>query len=145
MEATVLLCDHAEAVNGKLYVLGGGWTVLFAPDTPVNIALAIVIAVPWDRTNERHELTIELLDHDGNIVEIGGHEIRVATQFEVGRPPGIKAGTALNTPLTWAFNGLPLPEGGYEFKVSINGEPVSSRPFVVAQPPHGVGPPAMPG
>jgi len=27
VEAILLLCDYAEAVNGKLYIMGGGWTM----------------------------------------------------------------------------------------------------------------------
>ena len=59
MQATVLLCDYAEAVNGKLYVMGGGWNVAFAADQPMNAALAILVIVPWDRTNQKHELRVE--------------------------------------------------------------------------------------
>ena len=58
MEVTLLLCDFAEAVNGKLYVMGGGWNILFAPGQPVTMSVAAVIAVPWDRTNQQHELSL---------------------------------------------------------------------------------------
>lgn len=138
METTVLLCDAAEAVNGKLYVLGGGWTTLFAPNRPTSISLALVIAVPWDQANEPHDLTIELLDADGGVVEIGEQAVVVESRFEVGRPAGVKPGTALNTALTWNFGGLVLPTGSYEFKVGIDGEPVVGRPFTVAYPPGAV-------
>lgn len=135
MEATVLLCDYAEAVNGKLYVMGGGWSTLFAPNHPVNMTVAVVLAVGWDEANRRHPLAVALLDHDGNQVELGGTPIAIGSEFEVGRPPGVKAGTSLNTPLVFNFNGIVLPEGGYEFKVSVGGEPIASRPFTVAQRP----------
>ena len=42
MDVTLLLCDFAEAVNGKLYVMGGGWNVLFAPGQPVTMSVAAV-------------------------------------------------------------------------------------------------------
>jgi hypothetical protein len=29
MKLTMLLADAAEAVNGKLYILGGGWSIIF--------------------------------------------------------------------------------------------------------------------
>ena len=135
MDTTVLLCDSAEAVNGKLYVLGGGWTTLYAADRPVSISLAIVIAVPWDRTNEEHQLRIELIDADGTVVRIGEQPVSVMTAFEVGRPPGVKAGSSLNSASAWNFAGVVLPAGGYEFKISIAGEPVASRPFTVVPPP----------
>ena len=48
VDVTLLLCDFAEAVNGKLYVMGGGWNVLFAPGQPVTMSVAAVVAVPCD-------------------------------------------------------------------------------------------------
>ena len=52
MKVTILLADAAEAVNGKLYVLGGGWSIT-GPD-PSPMALAIKIEVPWDQSNQPH-------------------------------------------------------------------------------------------
>jgi hypothetical protein len=142
MDATVLLCDFAEAVNGKLYVMGGGWNLLFAPDQPANMSLAVVLAVDWNETNQRKRLTVELLDANGDPFEVGGNAVVLNSEFEVGRPPGIKPGTSLNTPLAFRFDGLVLPAGGYEFKVSIGGKVVASRPFTVTLPP---GMPGLPG
>lgn len=45
----MLLCDAADSVNGKLYILGAGWSQLLFPDRPANMSLAIKIAVPWDQ------------------------------------------------------------------------------------------------
>ncbi len=135
MDVTLLLCDFAEAVNGKLYVMGCGWNVLFAPDQPVTMSVAAVIAVPWDRTNESHELSLELLTDDGAAVEIEEQPVVVTGEFELGRPPGIKRGSSLNAPFVWTFNGLVLEAGGYEWKLKIAGDPVGSRAFTVAHPP----------
>ena len=71
-----------------------------------------------------------------------GQPVAVGSQFEVGRPPGVKPGTALNTPLVMTFGGLVLPEGGYEFKVNVGDEPIASRPFTVVERP---GMPGLPG
>jgi hypothetical protein len=142
MDATVILCDSAEAVNGKLYLMGGGWNVLYAVNQPVNVAVAMILAVGWDEANRRHALAVALLDHDGNQVRIGDQPVAVGSEFEVGRPPGVKPGTALNTPLVMNFQGLLLPEGGYEFKASVGGEPIASRPFTVVPRP---GLPGLPG
>jgi hypothetical protein len=44
----VLLSDHSEAVNGKLYLIGGGWNVLRLPELPhewsFHIGLGIDVA-----------------------------------------------------------------------------------------------------
>jgi hypothetical protein len=135
MDVTLLLCDHAEAINGKLYVMGGGWTVLYAADRPANVSVAAMVAVPWDQTNTRHKIGLELLDGEGSPVEVGGQAIALGGEFEVGRPPGVKPGTSFNTPFVWNVAGLTLPEGAYEWKLLLDGEPQASRAFVVTTPP----------
>ena len=95
MEATLLLCDHAEAVGGKLYINGGGWNVLLRPGVPVNVSLAILIEVPWDEANTQHRLRAYLLTEDGAAVGGAfGEPLQVDGEFEVGRPPGVKPGRA---------------------------------------------------
>jgi hypothetical protein len=91
--------------------------------------------VPWDRTNEQHDVRAELLTSDGVPVEIEGQEVALEGQFEIGRPPGVKPGTELLVPLTLSIRGLPLPAGSYEWKLLVGGDPAVSRPFVVAAPP----------
>ncbi|HEY7207530.1 MAG TPA: hypothetical protein VH416_04750 [Gaiellaceae bacterium] len=134
MDVTLLLCDHAEAINGKLYVMGGGWTVLYAADRPVNISVAAIVAVPWDQTNRRHQIGLDLLDGEGVAVEIDGQPVALSGEFEVGRPPGVKPGTSFNTPFVWNLAGLTLQAGGYEWKLLLDGDPRASRAFVVAEP-----------
>jgi hypothetical protein len=131
MDADLILCDHAEAVNGKLYINGGGWNLLFTPDRPVNISLAILIEVGWTETNTPHEFRADLLTTDGDLVLVDGNEISLRGRFEIGRPPGIKPGTSLNTPLAMQVTALVLPVGGYEWRLFIDDEPVARRPFQV--------------
>jgi hypothetical protein len=136
MDVTLLICDSAEAVNGKLYILGGGWNMLYAPGTPVRIALAILIAVPWDETNQRREMRIELVTSDGVQVLLNGQEVAANAEFDIGRPPGVKPGSTLNAPFAINFDGLVLDEGGYEFVVKIGDSIAARRPFqVVSAPP----------
>ena len=133
MEATLLLCDHAEAVGGKLYINGGGWNVLLRPGVPVNVSLAILIEVPWDEANTQHRLRAYLLTEDGG--PVGGpycDELQVDGEFEVGRPPGVKPGSTLNTPLAINFNALALDSGGYEWRLEVDDALVARKPFRVA-------------
>src|SRR5450759_171351 len=92
----MLLCDHAEAINGKLYIMGGGWSV--CPPGPRNMTLAVKILVPWDEANEEHRFRVSLMDDAGNIVELGEPPKAVVHegQLVVGRPPRIKKGTPLD-------------------------------------------------
>jgi hypothetical protein len=121
----MLLADAAQAVEGKLFVLGGGWSVC-GPD-PTPMALAIKIEVPWDQANVRHECRIVLLDSDGTPVELetpeGPKPVEVTSEFEVGRPPGLRPGTPIDLPLALNFGPLPLPpEGRYEWRLEIDGD-----------------------
>lgn len=121
MKVTILLADAAQAVGGKLYILGGGWSVT-GPD-PTPSALAMKIEVPWTEANRRHELTVALLDADGNPVIIGDNPVEIRGEFEVGRPPGLPAGTPLDATIAIPLNPFPLAPGGrYVWRVTINGE-----------------------
>jgi len=62
----MMLADAAQAVEGKLYILGGGWSVT-GPE-PSASAIAAYIQVPWDRTNVEHQFRFELIDSDGQPV-----------------------------------------------------------------------------
>jgi hypothetical protein len=134
VEGLALLADFAEVVNGKLYVMGGGWTdvVLLRPQT---FALATRIEVPYDRTNEQLLVEARLTDSDGKVVVLGGNEIVIQNQIEVGRPPGIKAGQPIAVPLAWTFQGLTLSAGRYAFLVLVNADEVARAAFNVHVPP----------
>ncbi len=125
MKVTILLADAAEAVNGKLYVLGGGWSII-GPE-PAPMAIALKIEVPWDRGNDVHSLQLRLVDADGEPVLAEGPEgeqpIVVDAEFETGRPAGLRPGTPLDFAMAVSFPPLPLTPGErYEWRLSIDGE-----------------------
>lgn len=128
----MLLCDHAQVANEKLYVLGGGWKQVAFADTPFPAALAVLLEIPWTATNEKHALIMKLIDDDGSQVEMPGiGPVLTEAQFEVGRPPGVKPGTALNQPMVFKFDGIALPAGGYVFELYVDGEVKARTPFRV--------------
>jgi hypothetical protein len=115
-KVTMLLADAAQAVNGKLYILGGGWSI--TGPGPAQMALAIKIEVPWTGANIPHTLELKLINEDGRPVMAptitGDRPVELSMQFEIGRPAGLKAGTPLDVPL--AINLAPLPlEAGSRF------------------------------
>ncbi|HEX6654712.1 MAG TPA: hypothetical protein VF153_00720, partial [Candidatus Limnocylindria bacterium] len=63
MKVTLMLADFAQVSDGKLTIVGGGWSVT-APGVPS--AIAMYVQVPWDRANMKHQVRLELLDADGN-------------------------------------------------------------------------------
>jgi hypothetical protein len=127
---TVLLCDAAQVSEGKLYVLGGGWT-LCGPGV-FHHALAVKLEVPWNAANMPHVLEAVLVDDDGRPVRVGtpSSEARVQGNFEVGRPPGLPPGTPLDFPLAVNMGPMELPPGaGYAWIISIDGREASRVRF----------------
>jgi hypothetical protein len=121
----VLLADAAQVVNGKLYMLGGGWSWI-RPGSPFVVCGKI--GIPWDRWSDWHKLRLDLVDGDGQPVLVGseGEEKAVVIEhppFRPTVPPQVKPGTSLDWPFAIAINGLPLNPGSlYEWRISINGE-----------------------
>jgi uncharacterized protein DUF6941 len=127
MKVTMLLADFAQVSDGKLTVVGGGWSITGPEATPFGIG--ILVHVPWDQANRRHILRLELLDADGQAVlgvDEEGEERPVVffddVPFEVGRPPGIKPGTPLEFTVAVNSGPLPLDPGArYEWRLTIDG------------------------
>src|SRR3954447_21786086 len=106
MDVTMILCDSAQAVEGKLYILGGGWSQIVNPERPTSMAVAVKISVPWDRANETHKFKLHLITGDGESVEIEDQPVVVEGDFEVGRPPGLARGTSLDAVFAANFPAL---------------------------------------
>lgn len=122
MKLTMLLCDAAQAVNGKLYILGGGWN-LTGPQ-PVASAIALQIDVPWDEANKRHDLKLVLVTDDGQPVMVptstGERPVELGAQFEVGRPVGHRVGAPISVAVAINIGPLPLqPDSRFEWRGSI--------------------------
>jgi len=120
----MLLADYAVVTDGKLTIVGGGWSQAGPEPSPFGIGL--LIQVPWDQSNTVHAFTLELLDADGAAVTLEGVEddpqpISFGGEFEVGRPPGLKPGTPLDFPVAMNSTPLPLPPGRYEWRLTIDG------------------------
>ena len=134
----MMLADYAQVADGKLTVVGGGWS-LTGPE-PVPFGIALLIQVPWDRANQRHLMRLELVDADGQPVLVDmddeGEQPIVFFDdlpFEVGRPPGLKPGTYLDFPVAVNSAPLPLAPGLYEWRLTIDEEvdPDWRLPFTV--------------
>lgn len=130
---SMLLCDYAEELNGKLYIMGGGWSRLTRFMPVANMALAIKVEVPWDRANIQHNIKALLVNEDGEPVSLGDppQQIQVEGGLEVGRPPGLRAGTPIDATLALRFNGLPLEVGVYEWRFQIDNRDQASVRFEV--------------
>lgn len=94
----LMLCDAAQVVQGKLYVMGGGWDraprfVSGEPGRPVpptTFALAVGLLVDWNDTNRplNVRVAIEEIDEAPPLFEM-------KAQVMVGRPPDAPPGNPL--------------------------------------------------
>jgi len=135
IDATMLLCDSAQAVGGKLYILGGGWSMLAKMQPRVNMALAVKLTVPWSRANERIHLDALLITDQGAEVtqptEEGDTPVRTEGDLELGRPPGLRHGTPLDATFVLNFEGLDIEAGGYVWELRVAGDVAARIPFQV--------------
>ena len=115
----IILADAAEVVNNKLYVIGGGWENLTVNSTLPHLypcAIAAAFRVPWNETNQQHNVEIAIDNQDGQEL------LKVEGQVEVGRPPGIPLGSAQRVQMAIKL-GLPIEQfGTYGIIARIEGE-----------------------
>lgn len=66
----LILADHAEAVNGKLYLMGGGWDRRTVGDfrQPQTFAVAVAVLFPPRDLARPVTLSVVLIDAEGHNV-----------------------------------------------------------------------------
>jgi hypothetical protein len=123
----LLLADGAQVSEEKLYVLGGGWTIVWSQNFPLahNTSLAVGVLVDWPETNQRHSIEVALLTSDGQQVGLP----LVGGDFEVGRPPGMPAGAAQRFMLAGGTTLNLENPGPYEIVVRVDGTDVKKAAF----------------
>ncbi len=120
----MMLCDAAQVADGKLYILGGGWSIT-GPD-PAPSAIAIKIEVDWNEADAEHHWELYVVDADGKEVGVetpdGTLMIEIRGDFQVGRPDGVPPGSPIDLPLAINLGPLPLEPGNrYTWRLTIDG------------------------
>jgi hypothetical protein len=129
----LLLTDHSEALNGKLYAMGGGWNMLRFNQLPVQhvFGIAFGVDVNWDEANQRHTIELETQDPDGERL---GDEL--SFEIEVGRPPGSVTGQDQRVVVSIQANAAFSKPGPHAVVVSSGERELGrSRFYVVEIPP----------
>ncbi len=127
----LILADAAQVQGEKLYMLGGGWSLVWVKEFPAQhqMAVAAGILIPWMETNARHQFRIYVHAEDGTAYG------DVSGEFEQGRPPGLPPGTTQRVMLTVNM-GIKL-EGPAEAAAELwlDGALARSVPFRIAATP----------
>jgi hypothetical protein len=122
-----MLADHAQAVGGKLYICGGGWSITGPEPSPSAIVLDI--KVPWVGINVDHTFRLDLVDADGQPVEVetpehGLQPLMIEGQFQVTPTYGAAPGLPLDALVAINMGPQPAiaPGGRYEWRLAIDGQ-----------------------
>lgn len=128
--------DWAEAINGKLYLMGGGFDTLWAPIFPFSprFAFGAILRVPWNDTNRK--LPIEGLVETTDGEELGW---RMGGELEAGRPAG-KRGGDVTVVIAGPVQFQVEEPTGFVLKLRFAGEERSIA-LAVAAPPFQIVPP----
>ena len=115
----LVLADKAEAIGGKLYLMGGGFDRVRLAAIPgaARFDVAVGILVGFNETNLQHAFELRCEDPDNNLVFDAPRGA-----IEVGRPPGMTAGSEQRALLVLA-GPFPFPAAGdYSWVLVLNGE-----------------------
>jgi hypothetical protein len=126
----ILLADRAESLGGKLYVMGGGFDRVGLAQIPgqASFDVAVSIQVGYNETNLPHPFELKCEDSDGNSVFAS-----MQGAIEVGRPPGMAAGSeqrallVLRGPFSFAA------PGDYAWVALVDGEERNRTGFRIEQ------------
>ncbi|MGH2502533.1 MAG: DUF6941 family protein, partial [Ktedonobacterales bacterium] len=117
----LLPANHAEAVNGLLYLTGGGWTdlhrrIVGGQAPPSHFGVALSVRVPWNATNAPHTFVVDVQNEDATTVIV-----HVTGEINVGRPPQITPGAVQHAVIAINVDTLFPAPGGYRIIATLDG------------------------
>jgi hypothetical protein len=119
------LADTAEAVNGKLYLVGGAFDTIWAPQMPVvhpRMSFVMRLVLSPAELGREHNLEVNVMDEDGKRITSIGAILKIEKKNPT-LPRGWKQTflTVLN------FVNLKFSKfGDYSFEVVVNGSSMKS-------------------
>lgn len=117
------LANHAEAINGLLYLSGAGWNRHArrygegSPPPVHHFGIGVSVLVPWIEANRKLRLALWIEHEDG-----GDPLFRAEGELEVGRPPGVPEGSDLRTVLAVDAIVQYPTAGGYRLVAEVDGQ-----------------------
>lgn len=142
----MVLADAVQAVDGKHYILGGGFNTIFAgsPTPPIIhnvLAIALRIDIPWKATTPAaHTLELDIVDSDGHSILQAKPEVK----FEAGRPPGMRSDDSSVMNIALNLGNLSFPDFGvYRVICRIDGNDEADEKLIVARAQPGMISPAV--
>ena len=124
----LILANHAEIVNGLLYVSGGCWTehqrvtVLGQPIPNSHLGIALSVLVPWNNTNEQSTIEIRIENEDATEVVF-----QTSASITTGRHPALSPGADQHAALGLSVDIVFPHAGGYRIVATLNGDNTTMR------------------
>ncbi|NBU32702.1 MAG: hypothetical protein EBS36_05995 [Actinobacteria bacterium] len=117
----IITADAASVSDGKLNLLGGGWTQIGAG--PSNFTVVVRVDIPHSMTNQQIPWSLALVDQDGHkYVPMGSDQpVELAGDLHMERPESGDIADTFNAPMLFPFMGLPLVPGTYEWVFTFAG------------------------
>jgi len=145
MEIDAFLADSVAVAEGKLFVQGAGWNIVWTNAVPARhprIGIGALIHVPYTATNQLHEFSIRIVDQDENQLSLAaappgvdaldGQITELKGQFNMGRPPALTPGDTQIVPLAVNLDGIEFPTSNmYSVVISIDGTVLKRLPIRV--------------
>lgn len=116
-----ILANHVEAINGLLYISGGGWSSHYRIITPgstppiSHMGLGISIAIPWNAANRDHLLHLRLEDEDTATTIL-----QTDVYITIGQPPHLPPGTEQHIAIAIPMEIVFPHQGGYRFLAALD-------------------------
>jgi Family of unknown function (DUF6941) len=136
----LMVANHAEAINGLLYVSGGGWTEHWRGPVsaegqfpPSHLGIGLTMLTPWLEANRRFQVRILVEPEDG-----GDPIVSVEGEMESGRPAGLPEGSDLRTAVALNAEVAYPQAGGYRLVAQVGDDRRSVSFRVHDQLPPGV-------
>ena len=139
MKATLLLCENAEVLNGRLYVMGGGVTWIHA-----NFATPVAVAAMFDlepsELGQSIPVSTRLYAFDGTPAmgfDDAGNAFEYYITDTVATPPAETGTHDHELDFIWSgkWYGLKLAPGRYQVRMTndVTGEVIGVQSFLAWQ------------
>jgi hypothetical protein len=139
----MMLADHAQVADGKLFISGGGWSSCAPQSSPC--AVAVIFHVPWHEADQTISFRLRLIDEDGRaVVQPGARDrlpVQVNGRFTARRAPAMTPGTEINVPMSFNTVLELAPGRGYSWVLDVDGHaddswrlPFTTRPAQLGFP-----------
>ena len=116
----VILAERVEILNGKLYMMGGGFDSLFLerpPPQTMSVTFAVGLLVPFEACGREHHLQFAVIDGAGSAVASSEQLV-----LNIGRPPSLCQGERQRVMLAPLGGPVTFPSyGTYLLRVTLNG------------------------